>query len=180
MPNWCSNYTHFSHADKSQLERLKTALAEERLFSEFVPNPAGKDAEGWYEHNISAWGTKWDTGADIEHDIEFDEEDRVYTLSVSFDTAWSPPLSFYKRMEEVGWQIIGYYYEPGMNFCGKWEDGEDDYYDIPTSPEVAEDFLPEDINEVFEISQMMFMQWIDENPDACKQYDRDYNEDEHS
>ena len=155
MPNWCSNWTHFSHADKSQLERLKTALAEERLFSEFVPNRAGKDAEGWYEHNISAWGTKWDTGAVCENEIEFCTDDQVYKLSVSFDTAWSPPTAFYQRMEEMGWKITGYYFEPGMNFCGKWDEGSDEYFDIPDTAEEAEDLLPEDINEMFGIVEML-------------------------
>ena len=172
MPNWCSNVATFRHADKSQLERLKTALEEERLFSEFVPNPDGSNVD-----NVLAWGTKWDTGADCEDEIEFDEEDQVYTLSVSFDTAWSPPIEFYQRMEEMGWTITGYYFEPGMNFCGKWEDGDDDFHYIPATARDAEDYLPKDVEEVFDICQMLADREHEENDEIP---DWEYNEDEHS
>ena len=149
MPNWCNNVATFRHADEHELDRLGIALENERLFSEFVPSPDGD--------NTAAWGTKWDTGATdhVDSDIDFDKETQLYTLSVSFDTAWSPPITFYERMKELGWKITGYYHEPGMEFCGKWDDGEDDYYDIPDCISEAEDLIPADIDETFNIIEMM-------------------------
>ena len=155
MPNWCSNWTHFRHSDKLEVERLKAAGEAGNLFAEFVPNPAGEDSEDWYAHNTTEWGTKWDAGIQSDNPIEFDSGDNLYTLSASFDTAWSPPLAFYEHLQNQGWQIDAYYFESGMNFCGKWSDGFDDYYDIPETAEEAADLLPEDLEEVFDICQML-------------------------
>ena len=77
-------------------------------------------------------------------------------MSVSFDTAWSPPIKFYEKLQEQGWEVKAYYFEPGMNFCGIWDDGDDDYYEIPSTPEEAEDILPQDLEEVFDICQMLY------------------------
>ena len=173
MPNWCNNWTHFRHSDKAQLERLQKAASEDRLFSEFVPNPAGPNADDWYEHNISNWGTKWDTSAASEHPIEYDSDTGLYTLSISFDTAWSPPLRFYDNLLEQGWDVDAYYFEPGMNFCGKWSNGYDDHYEIPETAEEAEEQLPEDLEEVFDICQMLWdrqeeEEWEEEDEESDK------------
>jgi len=50
------------------------------------------------------------------------------------------------------------YYEGGCAFCGKWEDGVDDYYEISDSVKAIEAEIPEDIDEAFGISE-----WAKEN-----------------
>lgn len=156
MPNWCNNWTHFRHEDKREVERLQEAAKNGRMFEEFVPNPQGPTAEDWYAFNTANWGTKWDTEANTDVPINYDEDTKLYTLSIGFDTAWSPPIAFYEALTDMGWTINGYYFEPGMNFCGKWDEGIDDCYDIPETAEEAEEVLPEDLEELFDICQMLY------------------------
>lgn len=183
MPNWCNNWTHFRHADREQVVRLKKAFEDKRPFQEFVPCPqelidtvsgfpgdnqkAAHDAQvaaniekyghaDWYSWCTSNWGTKWDTESYAYDELNIDEgDDGLYTLSVSFDTAWSPPTQFYEHMAEQGWLITGYFIEWGMNFCGLWDEGGEESFEIPETPEEAEDVLPYDLEEVFDICQTL-------------------------
>jgi len=174
MPNWCNNWTHFRTTDRAQAERLVKAFEEKRPFQEFVPCPQelydvsspnrdeDKAAEliekygysDWYSWCINNWGTKWDTESYDVPTITEDGEGQ-FVISVSFDTAWSPPTSVYEQMAEQGWNITGYYIEWGMNFCGIWDEGNERTYDIPDTAEEAEDELPEDLEEVFDICQAL-------------------------
>lgn len=150
MPNWCMNTVTFKHEDPKEITRLQEAFTRDELLSEFAPNPNGKDSEDWYSHNINQWGTKWDVGGEADMIHEKTEN----SIMLTFDSAWSPPVRFYEVMEELGWEIKAYYYEPGMAFCGKYTTGYgDEYYDVPeTSDEVVEE-IPEDIDEMFSISE---------------------------
>ncbi len=73
---------------------------------------------------------------------------------MSFDSAWAPPCNAYEKMLDLGFSIRATYYEPGMAFCGEWEDGNDDFYDISnmTSDQVR-DLLPEHLDESYGISE---------------------------
>lgn len=148
MPNWCSNSVTFRHSDPAEIERMKEAFLADRLFSEFVPNPNGNQAEDWYTHNISAWGCKWDTGGTDISALETD------SITLVFDTAWSPPLAFYAALEEQGWEVEGHYYEPGMAFVGTYTTASgDDCYDIPETLEEFLDTVPQELDECWGISE---------------------------
>lgn len=169
MPNWCNNTVTISHEDPAMIERVRKAFNEGRLLDEFIPVPQElRDAvanfatneammekygySSWYDFCVAEWGTKWDVGADGQEAIDND----VNTLSLNFDSAWAPPTVAYERLVEMGFKILAYYYEPGMCFCGKWEDGDDDYYEYSdmTSEEVAAT-IPDDLDECFGISESM-------------------------
>lgn len=147
MPNWCNNSFTFKHDDPKEIERMKEAFLADRLFSEFVPNPSGNEAEDWYSHNLSEWGTKWDTGGTDISALE------TNSITLVFDTAWSPPLNFFHNIEEQGWSIEGSFYEPGMAFVGSYstEIG-DDTYEIPDTLEEAIDTIPEELVECWGIA----------------------------
>ncbi len=174
MPNWCNNWTHFRTNDRAQAERMIAAFENKQLFQEFVPCPdelnnvdsPNRDEEhanaliekyghsSWYSWRVENWGTKWDTEATLDPEIQEDGEGE-FLISVSFDTAWSPPIAFYEAMAKQGWNITGYYVEWGMNFCGVWDDGIDQSFEIPETAEEAEDILPPDLEEVFDICQTL-------------------------
>lgn len=136
MPNWCANIATFVHDDPQQIKRLRAAIENETMFSEFVPNPNGQGSEDWYEHNTNFWGTKWDTGGDITKVTK-------KRLMCSFDTAWSPPLQFYDAMKEQGWTITAEFYEPGMAFVGEYDsDVGGTSYDIPDNLEDLMEDVP--------------------------------------
>lgn len=157
------------------------------MFSEFFPCPEELKAvearggasleeadtkekygyDSWYDWNLAHWGTKWDAGAGDLGPIVM-PEGKAAEVSVSFDTAWSPPIEFYDNMEELGWSIIAYYYEPGMAFCGKYDTelGGDDEYSIDgDDSDWVRANIPTEIDEAFGISENMDM-WAEEEPPA--------------
>lgn len=166
MPNWCNNVARISHENPQMIQRMIDA-AESGILQEFVPCPAelmetnaqmGTTEQeqlnqqkygyaSWYDWNIANWGTKWDlceTQAD-RHDAN--------NITLTFDTAWSPPIEAYGKLEELGFVIEAYYYEPGMCFCGIYEDGCENTITIEeTTFDWAKDNIPRNIDEMFGIA----------------------------
>ena len=173
MPNWCNNNIELSHPDKAMVERAAKAFADGTLLNEFIPlpkeledttAPARESNEAlvakygysdWYSWCVNNWGTKWDIspyGCEIEND----------QLVGSFDSPWGPPTVAYEKLEEMGFSVRAYYYEPGMGFTGMYE-GVDEYYDYSgMSADEAEDMLPETLNEMYGITESM-REWEEEN-----------------
>ena len=187
MPNWCNNTLNIRHEDPAMIERAKAAFAKGEFLNEFIPCPqdlidtvSGFVGEGqeeleakqaanrakygyttWYDHNVAEWGTKWDIGAGDGNAVDQDANGVVF----NFDSAWAPPLAAYERLMGMGFEILAYYFEPGMAFAGKWEDGCDDYYEYSgmTSEEIASE-LPDDLDETFDISGQV-AEWEAERED---------------
>jgi len=183
MPNWCSNGITLRHADPAMIDRV--IKGKEGLLMEFIPTPAplldtiagsyGDDeknrlleikqldnirefgAKDWYDWNVSNWGTKWDFA------LESIERVDANTVQASFESAWAPPTGAYGKLLELGFEIKAYYYEPGMCFVGKWEDGDDEYYEYggETSATVRESIGAE-LDDYFCISESM-AEWEEEN-----------------
>lgn len=186
MPNWCNNVLELAHKDPAMLERAKDAFNRQELLQEFVPVPkelqivAGRVSDeveqaaledqekvnfakygykNWYDYCVNEWGTKWDIGAE-GYEVEIENG----RLTLSFDSAWSPPLAAYEKLIELGFEVRAYYYESGMCYAGIWEDGCDDYYDISdcSDAQMVEDLLPTVLDEMFCISEGM-REWEEEN-----------------
>lgn len=182
MPNWCNNNITVSHPDRSKMEALATAIKEGNFFKHIIPIPedlnivagrVGDDtnpdqvelerrsaenlkkygAANWYDFCTSRWGTKWDTDPYDPADVVVNEHNAI---TFGFDTAWGPAIGVYEAMVEDGYSVEATYYEPGMAFCGVWQDGCDDFYDISgmRSNEVR-DALPEHLDEMYGISECM-------------------------
>ncbi len=124
MPNWCLNKLTISHEDRSKVMEFVLAYKEGKACEHYLPRPADKD---WYEWNIANWGTKWDIGSDNGevHGLNPTIVDNEATMS--FDSAWSPPIGLYKELVLRGFRVIASYFEPGMGYCGVWTDGDDLY-----------------------------------------------------
>lgn len=183
MPNWCANTVELTHEDPAMIERVRSAFSRGELLNEFVPVPedlkntvAGSLGNGeeqkaleeqternrqlhgysnWYDFCVNEWGTKWDVGGG---DCDFGSPSDTH-ITLNFDSAWAPPIRVFERMvNEHGFNVQAYYYEPGMGFCGHY-DGEndyDDYYEISgMSADEVEAALPEELDEMFGISENM-------------------------
>ena len=163
MPNWCLNTVEFI-GSPSQIEQIRKAVEEEDgLFQTLVPLPdALKDsvsgsenakpdwqkknsaqlikehgADNWYDWCINNWGTKWDAAESCIDDIAIDWlNPKSSSIQISFETAWSPPISFYDelldKMTAKGkdFSIYATYHEPGCCFMGVWSDGDDRTYNV--------------------------------------------------
>ena len=185
MPNWCNNTVELSHENPEMMARAVKSFNDGSFLNEFIPVPAelnitaGRESDetvqkaleekekanqekygysSWYDYCVNEWGTKWDI--EPYEPVTLDEDGR---LTMSFDSAWSPPTQAYEKLLDLGFSLRAYYYESGMGFCGIWEDGCDDYYEISgeTADEVAE-MLPEVLDEMFCISENI-REWEEEN-----------------
>jgi hypothetical protein len=141
MPNWCNNHLTIT-GDKKNLDRIKFYLEDIEKKDDSSPGIfmalVGRDQSislteyehgGWYDSNVEYWGCKWDVSY-AEANINYGDD----SITMSFDSAWSPPVRFIERLGElfdVSCEL--YYEEPGCDFCGKSffnnEDGliEEDY-----------------------------------------------------
>ena len=176
MPNWCNNTLTLTHEDPAMILRAKEALDRGEFLSEFIPVPedlkivAGsvgdpdeqkelerKTAENrekygygnWYDFCVGAWGTKWDVGGDGQTDVHPDGK----MLHTTFDSAWSPPIGAYERLEELGFGVNAMYFEGGMAYAGAYGDGNDEEINLEgMSADDIENQYPE-IDEAFGISE---------------------------
>ena len=187
MPNWCANTVEIYHKDPAMLERVRKGFKAGGLLQEFLPVPedlqitAGFLGDGeeqrqlelkeqanikkygyknWYDWCVANWGTKWDVGGDGA-----EAQDIEGGLMLTFDSAWSPPVDAYARLieEDFGFEIRAMYYEPGMAFCGIWDNGSDEFYEYGglNSDQIAET-LPTELDEAYGISEDAAM-WEEEN-----------------
>lgn len=183
MPNWCYNTCTLVHEDRKMISRAVKAAQKDALFHEFAPVPQAlsETTEGsfgdaleqarlaaqreanrktygyssWFDFAIGEWGTKWDISNGCGT-YKIKKVDNGYSVTLGFDTAWSPPINFYDKLIELEFTVDAMYYEPGANFCGHYYDGSDDIYELSnlTSDEVK-DQVPTEIDEHWGISQEM-------------------------
>lgn len=125
MPNWCLNNVTITHDDPAKLNELLDAYKARNLFEHYHPTPKDENGEldeDWWGWRVSNWGTKWDVGGEDAY-----YSDNPEGLVLSFDSAWSPPVGLYDKLFELGYNVKATYWEPGMAFCGIWDNGYDNY-----------------------------------------------------
>jgi len=138
MPNWCDNEVRLTHVDVSKVTALVQHLNEGgALFEHLRPNPVPEWSYSWCRDN---WGTKWDVAPQYETDDG--------TIVLTFDSAWSPPVTLYEYLTDNGWAVDAMYLEEGCGFCGTYcsELGEDHHYYNITDEESIKN-LPKDLIE---------------------------------
>lgn len=139
MPNWCMNNLTVSHSDPSKLQEFVDAYNSGKTCEHYLPVPNGYyDDQRWYDWCVNNWGTKWDFGKG-EHDNPVAIENGE--VAVSVDTAWSPPIQLLECLIELGYNVLCSYWEPGMAFCGIWDNGNDNYIEYSGSDK-ADEVIP--------------------------------------
>lgn len=140
MPNWCYNSLRLSNDDKSKIDALEAELEKDNasVFNHLRPNPSG---EWQYDWSVNNWGTKWDTSPS-DWTRENDN-----TISMSFDTAWAPPIALYEFLCSEGWVLSAMYHEPGMCFIGSFDDELDSYYEYDCTDRESVENLPQDLQD---------------------------------
>jgi hypothetical protein len=188
MPNWCNNYLELEHDDPEMIARARKAYADGRLLDEFIPVPASlhivagsvgakgspeqvelelkEDANlkehgyaTWYDYCVNEWGTKWDVGGDGG----IANEDSPNATSMSFDSAWAPPIQAMEKFQDLGFKVKLVYWESGMCFAGIFDENGDDYLDYTdmTADEVEAAINPE-LDECMCIVENL-REWEEEN-----------------
>ena len=180
MPNWCSNHITVRGTNSAAIKRLADAFDAGEFCGTVVPMPeelnitsgflgdpvaqaeleaktkANLEKYGyanWYDFNVAKWGTKWEIGGD---GIEAERDEDGLGFSAPFDSAWSPPIGVAEALVEQGFEVVLYYYEPGMGYCGKWEDGCDEYYEYSgENSNTVRAAIGSDLDDMFGISESM-------------------------
>jgi hypothetical protein len=178
MPNWCSNHISVRGTNQAEIQRLAKALSEGEFCNAVIPVPqdltdtvsgcVGEDQRAaheaqmarnrelhghadWYSFQTARWGTKWDVSCDS---VEIDDDGLGF--SGTFDSAWSPPVAVCEALVEQGLEVTLYYYEPGMGYCGKFEDGYDDYYEFSgENSKTVRAAIGDELDDMFGISESM-------------------------
>ena len=209
MPNWCSNHITVRGTDPVAIKRLADAFDAGEFCSTVVPMPEelnitsgflGNGAEqaeleakskanlekygyaNWYDFNVANWGTKWEIGGN--GDVAEIEDDGL-SFSASFESAWSPPTGVCEVLVEQGFEVTLYYYEPGMGYVGKWEDGCDDYYEYSgENSNTIRAAIGDELDDMFGISESMaeyeaeqqedeeLTEWIKDGAESRKGWDK--------
>jgi hypothetical protein len=124
MPNWAQNSLVIT-GPTSLIDAVECAISSERSpvdFETIAPMPVNvdeivarsrensqspegfeflRDVPAWYEWSVDNWGTKWNARADTCDDPQRrDNADGSTTWSVTFDTAWSPPVPWVQKIAE--------------------------------------------------------------------------------
>ena len=180
MPNWCSNHITVRGSNQAEIKRLATAFDNGEFCGTVVPMPEElnitsgflgngdeqkelerKTAENlekfgfanWYDFNVANWGTKWEIGGNGDT-AERDEDGLGF--SAPFESAWSPPIAVCEALVEQGFEVTLYYYEPGMGYVGKFEDGCDDYYEFSgENSKTVRAAIGDELDDMFGISESM-------------------------
>jgi hypothetical protein len=111
--------------------------------------------KNWYDWQVAKWGTKWDVGTDCGGGGGIINRGSPVDIHLSFLSAWSPPTGFYEFLEILGFEVKAYYYECGMGFCGRYQDGDEEFYEITGNADWVKLNIPEDIDQEMGISQRM-------------------------
>ncbi len=182
MPNWCNNRVSIYHEDRSKVEALVEAIKEGNFCKSIVPIPedlnivAGrvgddtnpeqielerKTAENlekygvanWYDFCVNYWGTKWDVDPYDPADVAVNE---YGILEFGFDSAWAPPVGIYDKLVEMGYEVEATYYEPGMAYVGRWDNGVDDCIEFGgETSKTVRDVIGEELDDEYGISECM-------------------------
>lgn len=196
MPNWCSNTLTLRHDDPTMIKRAEMAFAKGELLNEFIPVPqelrdtvsgsygdpdeqAKLEAQtranvekygygNWYDYAVNEWGTKWDVGESQGiNDVQSNE------IVLYFESAWSPPIAAYEKLEDLGFYVYATYHEPGSAFCGIYDEHGDESYDLSgMDSQDVRDSIPTELDETFCISESM-AEWEAEEQDEVTTWYKD-------
>jgi hypothetical protein len=148
MPNWCTNVLTLRHYDQSMIKKAVDASNQENLFSTFASVPEG---QSHFDH----WGTKWEIS---EPTVAIQENNM---MKLYFMTAWSPPVQFYFKMNELGFDVYALWDESGGCILGKYDNGHMTEYNYPHTPECFET-LPKEFEDEFQLESSFYEYQIDD------------------
>lgn len=130
MPNWCNNSLEITGGEGkeillAEIARIREALdtdPDATLFRSLIGTGDDYDENNPYGHNIKRYGARSDV--DIS-EVNFTDDNSW----MHFDTAWSPPQEFCRRLsEKFNVQLRLEYEEGGSDFAGfaEYDNGEEE------------------------------------------------------
>lgn len=144
MPNWCYNELNMCIKDSAKDRGIEVlqAFTRNNPFNAVLPNPSGE----WnYDWSCQNWGTKWDVDVYVNTDLKLFGD--TWVVSVTFDSAWSPPEQLYRYISEQypDIELDAYWEEPGCGQKGTFDANEGMF------SSTIEDYVWETEDEVFDM-----------------------------
>lgn len=134
MPNWCSNEFTMTKENVSEekLTKIIGNITKWKFFDYFYPvsdkvkiaNDPDELSDEERTWRIDNWGTKWDIAAPTL--VSFSHIKGKLTLTLTFETAWSPPINFCEKLTKLGWYVELRYREESMGFYGAYNSNSGD------------------------------------------------------
>ena len=108
MPNWCMNNLDISHDNEMVVKNMIARLEamEQDDYGDY--NGLLRCLDPRYEYREACY-------------VDWTETDDG--ISISFSTAWEPPIEVYEELENQEWQVNASFYEPGLDFAGWFDEG---------------------------------------------------------
>ena len=164
MANDCRNILFASHTDRQRVAALSESFLKDEFFNSVIQQKSPDVDRDWC---LKHWGCR----SEARHRGSTFHSGNLIVLS--FDTSWTPPIGVYKAMVTAGWDLIAYYSEPGCEFCGRFSNDNDAYFEFTdgTSADLRR-HLPADIDNIFEISWRMFAEEFDDAIASPDEFER--------
>ncbi|NBV83102.1 hypothetical protein EBR57_03150 [bacterium] len=186
MPNWCENVLTMTCSNKQTLETLQDAFMNRKFLNYLIPMPEGLQDSGsflygapdnenrvkiekeniekygfrdWYHWATQNWGTKWDVGASTDNKDNYPivaNDDGTFSLSLDFDSAWSPPSEALMQLTDHDVIFKNLYYEGGVGYCGYMTNENGYIHDVSFMLDGEREGIPEMILEQFSIDREEF------------------------
>ena len=180
MPNWCNNSITITGPKDKITSLYNEAIRDTKgedvgLLNAMMPMPQelegttspSEDGVDWYSWRVNNWGTKWEVSSE---GLELSEDGTEITGW--FDSAWAPPIGAFEHYceQNTDVELVCYYEEPGMDFAGKWDNGNDAYCDdiydkivyYIKNGEMPDDDLFKELDEYFDLVEQR-REWIEED-----------------
>ena len=162
MPNYCSNFIDITHDDQRKVFELAAIFETDKPFDEIAPEPNWEEIprgankvypereyfnlrDGkkhfilrwpdtreqdlrWNEFRNREWGCKWNPS-----EVVVDHQIANNMLHLEFVTPWGPPDGIYRKLLDLGYEVMNWSYEePNMEMYG------DLTMDLDYKPKVVE------------------------------------------
>jgi len=165
MPNWCDNSLTLTHEDPEMISKAAAGFSGDGFLKVFMPIPqelvdteaawhsdpvkqaalkVQEDAniakygyKNWYDWSVANWGIKWDISGE---DPMVSDDGK--SLTVYFQSAWSPPIEAYRVLESrFDFNIEAYYHEMGMCFYGEYSNGHEETVNYSKFSEIPDEIV---------------------------------------
>ena len=137
MPNNTDVRLYISHDSDKRVDDMEWVFNTDEPFNQILPMPddilrdnltmeqrKASNGRNWYDWSIANWGTKWDA-YEVRTQRIADN-----TLYVMLETAWSPPIPVFRKLEEMGFKIEATFLDEGHMYIGRYADGVEELFDV--------------------------------------------------
>ena len=137
MPNNTDVRVYITHKSDKRIDDMEWLFNTDEPFNQILPMPddilrdnltmeerKASNGRNWYDWSIANWGTKWDA-YDVRTQRIADN-----TLYVMMETAWSPPIPVFRKLEEMGFTIEATFLDEGHMYIGQYIDGVEEMFDV--------------------------------------------------